>query len=244
MTGSEGVAYQQELETGPGAAAQNPYMAIRTRFFDDFLVHVTNEHRIWQVVLLAAGMDARAFRLRWSPGTTIFELDQPEVLATKGALLTELNAQATCQRYVVGVDLSHSWAPWLTTAGYDPQVPSVWLLEGLLNYLTEATVQQLLTTITSLAAPQSWLGADVVSREFLHSPWMQPWLMHLAEHGAPWQFGTDDPEGLFRQHGWEATVTQPGEEAAHYGRWPYPVAPREVTGIPRSYLITAVRRAA
>src|SRR5215831_20798496 len=68
-------------------------IAIRTRFFDDFLQHVTGEYAIRQIVLMAAGLDTRAFRLSWPEQTRLFELDQPQVLQYKERILRSAGAQ-------------------------------------------------------------------------------------------------------------------------------------------------------
>jgi methyltransferase (TIGR00027 family) len=186
-------------------------------------------------------MDARAFRLPWPPGLALYELDQPEVLALKHAILAADGARATCRRHALGVDLTQSWAEALCAAGYRPREPSVWLMEGLLYYLEEAVVHALLDRMGTLTAPGSWLGIDLVSRDALWSPLLQPWLAMGAYNGAVWRFGTDHPEHLCTDHGWEPQVRQPGEEGADFGRWPLPVVPRGIPGMPRGFLVVARR---
>jgi O-methyltransferase involved in polyketide biosynthesis len=117
----------------------------------------------------------------------------------------------------------------------------VWLAEGLFFYLTEAAVHALLGGASALAPPLSQLGADFVNRDLLASPVMWPLLGTFSRRGAPGRFGTNDPEALFAEHGWEAEVIQPGESEADYGRWPYPVAPRQMPGVPRLFLVRARR---
>ena len=99
----------------------------------------------------------------------------------------------------------------------------------------------LLDRIATLTAPGSWLGIDLVSRDALWSPLLQPWLEMCAYNGAVWRSGTNDPEELCAHHGWEAWVRQPGEEGADFGRWPFPVLPRGIPGIPRGFLVVARR---
>lgn len=109
---------------------------VRTRFWDEALLRATRSVR--QVVILAAGMDARAFRLPWPDGATVYELDQPEVIAAKAAALA--GEQPLCTRVAVGVDLTGDWAEALRANGFDGGQPTVWLAEGLLQYLDEAAV--------------------------------------------------------------------------------------------------------
>ena len=236
LAGAIGFAYLDRLANVP-----TPYVAVRTRFFDDFLCQTVRSGDVRQVVLVAAGMDARAFRLPWPSGLALYELDQPEVLALKHAILADSGAHPTCQRHALGVDLTQSWEEALCAAGYRPHEPSVWLVEGLLYYLEQAVVHALLDRIAALTAPGSWLGADLVSQDSLWSPLLQPLLVMGAYNGAVWRFGTNDPERLCIGHGWEPWVRQPGEEGADFGRWPLPVVPRGIPGIPRGFLVIARR---
>jgi methyltransferase (TIGR00027 family) len=193
-----------------------------------------------QIVILAAGMDARAFRLPWPAGTTVYELDRPEVLAAKSATLA--GAQPRCRWQTIAVDLAEpAWPDVLTAAGFDPGQQSAWLVEGLLMYLDEATVHILLGTIAALAQPGSWLGADLMGVAMFQLPLLRPWLALFAAQNAPLRFGTDSPEALFAGVGWQATALQPGDEGANFGRWPFPVMPRELRRVPRSFLVAARR---
>ena len=244
LAGPEGFAWLDRMEpvAWPGGLGPGLYIVVRTRFFDDFLLGVCRSTGARQVVLLAAGMDARAFRLDWPPQTRLYELDRPEVLATKDAVVTDAGARPTCERRAIGVDLSRSaWSRALCDAGYDAREPSAWLVEGLLFYLAGATVHVLLGTVSALAATRSRIATDLVSRDLLTSPGMWPLLGAFAQHGLVGRFGTNDPEGLFARYGWEAEVAQPGEPGANYGRWPYPVIPRRVPGVPRLFLVRGWR---
>ncbi len=99
----------------------------------------------------------------------------------------------------------------------------------------------LLGKVSALTATGSLLGLDVMNRGLFFSPFMWPQQAALARRGALGLFGTDDPETLMARHGWEADVTQPGEEGANFGRWPRPMVPREVPGLPRGFLVKARR---
>ncbi len=140
-----------------------PFVIVRTRFFDDFFKPLAVG--LHQVVILGAGMDTRAFRLPWTTETHLYELDQAEVLQTKELLLD--NAAAKCHRHPIAINLRQPWADLLVTEGYQAQTPSVWLLEGLLYYMSETQVHDLLGTITSLSAPGSWLGADLINKKLI-----------------------------------------------------------------------------
>jgi methyltransferase (TIGR00027 family) len=135
------------------------YIAIRTRFFDDYLLDAC-QAGCRQVVLLAAGLDARAFRLAWPPEVELFEVDLPEVLAFKGHVLAAMSATAFCRRVTVPADLRGDWPRALVTAGFRSEVPTAWLLEGILMYLNEDERDRLLDRVTALSAPGSHLGLD------------------------------------------------------------------------------------
>ncbi len=234
LAGPEGEEWVEHRSGDNGAS-----ITIRTRFFDDFLQRVTNEHQIRQVVLMAAGLDTRAYRLHWPEQTQLFELDQPEVLRYKKQVLSAAGAQAACERHVVEVDLPGSWTDHLVKAGFDVQQPSAWLLEGFLHYLPNENITRIFNDISGLAAPGSWLGFDTINSAMLTSQWTRQFVQALADAGVPW-FGTiDEPEEFLRPMGWEATIVQPGEKEANYGRWPYPVLSRDMADIPRSWFVTA-----
>ncbi len=110
------------------------YQAVRTHFFDDFFGAASRDG-VRQVVILAAGLDSRAYRLDWPAGTMVFEIDQPKVLAYKGATLDGHGAVPKATRHAVGVDLRDDWPAALIDAGFDPRRPTAWLAEGLLPYL-------------------------------------------------------------------------------------------------------------
>lgn len=225
-----------------GIAGGNPYLPLRTRFFDDFLVGATGGRGPRQVVLPAAGFDARAYRLPWPAGTILYEIDRPEVLDEKEELLAAAGADPACERRVVAADLAGDWATALTTAGFDPAAPSVWLAEGLFVYLDAETVGALLDEMAALAAPGSRVGADITGESLLTSPYMRDYLAALAAGGMAWRFGSDDPEGLFAAHGWRTDrVVQPGEPGADFRPLPWPTTPRTVPGLPRSYFAVATR---
>lgn len=136
-------------------------MAVRTKYFDEFFSDATRAG-VRQAVILASGLDARAYRLAWPAGVVVYEIDQPEVIAFKSAALAELGAEPTAQRRAVAVDLRFDWPSALIAAGFDPSQPSAWSAEGLLGYLPPDAQDRLLDTITELSAPGSWLAVESV----------------------------------------------------------------------------------
>ena len=214
-------------------------IVLRTRFFDDFLHRITRRHAIRQIVLMAAGLDTRAFRLTWPYQTRLFELDQPSVLQYKEQILRSAGAQPTCRRQTIEVDLTEPWKETLIKAGFDPQHPSGWLLEGFLFYLASEHLTQLLDEVTSLATHGSWMGFDIINSTMLTSPWTRQWIEMQAKAGAPWIGTMDDPERFLSTRGWQATLTQAGESDANHGRWTYPVIPNTLPDMPHQWFVIA-----
>jgi methyltransferase (TIGR00027 family) len=218
-------------------------IALRTRFFDDFLQRIVADDALQQVVLLAAGLDTRAYRLDWPEGTRIYEVDQPAVLQHKAQVLGDAGAQPTCERAAIAADLAGDWEDKLEAAEFEVQAPAAWLLEGFLFYLSDEQLRRILDQVTALAAPGSWIGFDVVNSVMLTHPLTQGWVQMQAQSGAPWMGTLDDPVGYLAARGWQATLTQAGEADANYGRWPYPVLPAEAPDLPHNWFVTARKEA-
>lgn len=216
-------------------------IVLRTRFFDDFLQRIITQYHLDQIVLLAAGLDTRAYRLVWPAHIHLFELDQADVLNRKKMILERAGADTTCERRALGVDLTAEWKSDLLRAGFAPARPSGWLLEGLCFYLPNDTVTQLLDNVTALAATGSWLGFDVINSLVLESPWTKAWVEMQAQAGAPWIGTMDNPGAFLHARGWQATITQAGQPDANHGRWHYPVFPVDMPNMPHNWLVTAQR---
>ncbi|MGW4077533.1 class I SAM-dependent methyltransferase [Streptomyces asiaticus] len=219
------------------------FNAIRTRYFDDYLLTQVRDGGCSQVVMVAAGMDTRAHRLPWPRAIELFELDRPGVLEAKGSALGDEPVHRRVTRRPIGVDLlGPDWMDALVMAGYRPEEPSLWLLEGLLYYLTDDETRRLLSRVADLTAPGSRIAADMVSATTLTAPAVAPLLEVFERRGCPWLSGHDEPEALFAEYGIEAEAVQPGEGSAHYGRWPDPVHPRHVPDVERVFLVHGVRK--
>ncbi|OBK36351.1 SAM-dependent methyltransferase [Mycobacterium sp. 1165196.3] len=136
-------------------------MAARTRFFDSFFRAAT-QAGIRQAVILASGLDARAYRLAWPADMTVFEIDQPQVIEFKTATLAKLDAAPTAQLRTVAVDLRNDWPKALVDAGFDQSRPTAWIAEGLLGYLPPEAQDRLLDNITALSAAGSRLACEAI----------------------------------------------------------------------------------
>lgn len=134
--------------------------AAHTRFVDEFLA-AAGRAGLRQVVILASGLDTRPYRLWWPPGTTVFEIDRPEVLDLKADVLRGLGADLRASRRAVGADLQQDWPAALRRVGFDAAAPTVWVAEQLLiGYLTPAAQDRLLQAVTAMSAVDSRLAAD------------------------------------------------------------------------------------
>ncbi|GAA1938310.1 class I SAM-dependent methyltransferase [Amycolatopsis minnesotensis] len=197
------------------------YMAVRTRFFDEYFLRATGEG-VRQVVILAAGLDSRAFRLAWPSGTTIYEVDQPKVLGFKQDVLDEQGATARGTRRTIPVDLRDNWSAALLGAGFVPGEPTAWLAEGLLPYLPPDAEQLLLDTIDKYSGPGSWLSVE--------QPVDMARMLDDAQVGdVATQWGVDirslihdddrpDAKDTLRSLGWEISDESAADVARRYGR--------------------------
>jgi len=230
------------------------YFATRTKFFDTSFIDAANGG-IRQAVILAAGLDARSWRLPWPDGTTVYELDQDRVLDFKVTTLHEHGAEPACNRVGVAVDLRQDWPTALQQAGFDPSAPSVWSIEGLLMYLPAAAQDLLLDRIQDLAAPGSRLAVEGLGPEFahperraLHRERMDRFRELLATTDSQlevpavdelWYFEEREDVGdWLRRHGWDVTVTPSEELTVSYGR----PSPEGIAGAAPTHLFISAQR--
>src|ERR1700742_2980649 len=136
-------------------------MAVRTKYFDDYFLNATRDG-VGQAVILASGLDSRAFRLPWPSDTVVYELDQPQVIEFKTATLAGIGAEPTAIRRTVPIDLRQDWPAALKAAGLDTAAPVAWLAEGLLIYLPPDAQDRLFDNITELSVPGSTVATEFV----------------------------------------------------------------------------------
>jgi methyltransferase (TIGR00027 family) len=187
------------------------YFGMRGRSFDDFVINACVAG-VRQAVILASGLDCRAYRLDWPPAMSIYEVDQPQVLEWKQSVLSGLGWTVAAGHHYVGIDLRHDWPTALRQAGFDDAQPTAWIVEGLLvGYLPREAQHQILDAITNLSAPGSQLAADYVDNTRpdalgailtrLHSIWheLDPEIdlrnLTFSERQA-------DPVGYLAERGW------------------------------------------
>ncbi|MDT7785177.1 MAG: hypothetical protein QOF58_3596 [Pseudonocardiales bacterium] len=212
------------------------HFVLRTRYFDDQLLSSAQP----QVVIMAAGLDTRAFRLQWPPGTTLFELDLPDLVEFKEDALHDLQARPRCERVVVPCDLREDWPTALIQAGFDPKRPTAWLLEGLFMFLPPDAGDRILYWVSALSTRGSTLALEHVNREFRELPQMRPVHDRFDTLDARWQSDVEDPVEWLAGHGWHATVTHQVDLAAQHDRAvPAITDPRKV-GDARIWLASAI----
>lgn len=234
-------------ELATGAELMIGVMAVRTKFFDDFFL-ASGDTGIRQAVILASGLDSRAYRLPWPTGTVVYEIDQPEVIGAKTAAMAQIGAAPSAERRTVAVDLRDDWPAALRAAGFDPAAPSAWSAEGLLAYLPPQAQDRLFDHITTLSAPGSRLATefnpDIAANLGERSRSMaETW----REHGldidlaALWYVGDRNSvvEYLVGS-GWSATARLRPELFAEYGRT-FP-AGEDASAQRNSQAIVAIRR--
>lgn len=230
------------------------YFASRTAFFDTFFLDATNAG-IRQAVILAAGLDARSWRLPWPDATTVYELDQPRVLEFKSSTLRSHGAAPRCTRIEVAVDLRQDWPTALRQAGFDASAPSAWSAEGLMPYLPAAAQELLFERVQGLTVPGSRIAVEALAPNFADpearakrrermdrvralmakvDPQRQ-----VPQTDELWYFEEREDVGdWLRRHGWQVTVTPSAELMAGYGR----ALPKEVEdSAPRNLFVSAQR---
>jgi methyltransferase (TIGR00027 family) len=209
------------------------YQAVRTHFFDAYFADAAAAG-IRQVVILAAGLDSRAYRLDWPAGTAVYEIDLPKVLEYKAETLAGHGATPIADRRPVPVDLRHDWPQALRDAGFDASLPTAWLAEGLLPFLPAAAQEAMFTSIDSLSGSGSRLAVenfrvDAEKRQEAEEKWAElrakreargqdtsfnPFDLWFEDEGRP------DCGDWFAAHGWTTRTVNAREEAARLGREP------------------------
>jgi methyltransferase (TIGR00027 family) len=235
--------------TWDGASVFPRLDGVQTWFFDEFFRSASGEG-IRQAVIVAAGLDCRAYRLQWPANTTVFEVDQPKVLDFKGRVLAELGADPTVRRQEVAADLRNDWTIPLQAAGFDTQKPTAWSVEGVLPYLTGPAQDTLFTRIDRLSAPGSHLavgafGSHFDSKQISALEQSYPGIRATAAADSSDLYYDDtnrtNPAEWLAQHGWTIhSVSTNPELQTSYGRTVSEVD-RRIDSIMHSQYITATR---
>lgn len=208
---------------GPAFLATS--IAVRTRFFDDFFVDA-GAAGIRQAVILASGLDSRAYRLEWPVGTVVYEIDQPQVIEFKSATMTSIGAAAVAEHRTVGIDLREDWPNALRASGFDVTQPTAWSAEGLLVYLPPEAQDQLFDDITELSAPGSRLATEyhpdaAASIGARLQEMKDQWGDAPVDMDITKLFYEGERHGVIEyltEHGWEVSARSRPDVFAGYGR--------------------------
>jgi len=231
------------------------FMATRTAFFDEFFLGAADSG-VRQVVILAAGLDARAWRLPWPDGTVVYELDQPKVLEFKTNTLREHGAHPTARLVNVPIDLRQDWPKALQEAGFDASAPVAWSAEGLVRYLPAPAQDLLFERMHALSAPGSWLASNVPGAGFTDPDLVRRQREDMQRMRAAAAKLVDaeitDYDDLWypeertvvadwlSEHGWDASATTFADLLARYGR----TVPDDLGDVmPPTLFVSAQRRA-
>ncbi|MCV7381389.1 SAM-dependent methyltransferase [Mycobacterium alsense] len=220
---------------------------VQTRFFDDFFTSAGGAG-IRQAVIIAAGLDSRAYRLDWPDGTTVFEVDLPKVLEFKSRVLGERGATPKARRVEVAADLRTEWSRTLEAGGFDTETPSAFSVEGVLPYLTDEAQNTLFTRISGLSAPGSRIAIGALGsrldREQLSALETDHPGVNMSgdvDFSALTYEPTIDPAESLAAHGWAVEpVRNTLDLQAGYGMTP-PEVDVKIDAFMHSQYITATR---
>ncbi len=218
--------HDQAVQAERDLQLETDSIAVRTRFFDDFFLNASRDG-VRQAVILAAGLDARPYRLSWPSGSVVYEVDQPKVIEFKSAVMSALSAAPAADRRTVSIDLREDWPAALRRSGFDDTQPTAWSAEGLLMYLPPDAQDRLFDNITALSAPGSRLATEYHGDD--SGPTMSE---RAAQFNKRWAtLGCDiDLSGLFfdgersnvaeylNDRGWQVSTRPRRDLFADYGR--------------------------
>jgi methyltransferase (TIGR00027 family) len=221
----DGTVATSDVDDRGAATLMTGMIAVRTRFFDDFFLEATSTG-VRQAVILASGLDSRAYRLPWPDGTVVYEIDQPQVIEAKTATMADIGAVPSADRRAVAVDLRDDWPSALKAAGFDAGQPTAWSAEGLLVYLPPDAQDRLFDDITALSAPGSRLateyhpdgGASMGERASAIS---EAWKAHGFDVKLTDLFYPGERRPVVEyltDHGWQVAARTRPEVFAGYGR--------------------------
>jgi methyltransferase (TIGR00027 family) len=221
-----------DAETAATVEHMRSYQAVRTNFFDTYFNDAVADG-IRQVVILASGLDSRAYRLDWPAGTTVYEIDLPKVLAYKSTTLTTNGVSPAADLRMVPIDLRQDWSAALRAVGFDPTAPTAWLAEGLLMYLPADAQDRLFTRIGELSPAASRIGAETANAQGGDDNRRQQMSDRFKKmaNALGCEQTVNTRELVYRDenravvadwlndHGWRATAQSAPDEMRRLGRW-------------------------
>jgi methyltransferase (TIGR00027 family) len=217
-------------ETAATVQHMRSYQAVRTNFFDTYF-NAAIADGIRQIVILASGLDSRAYRLDWPVGTTVYEIDQPQVLAYKSATLAQNGVTPVADRREVPIDLRQDWPAALRAAGFDPAARTAWLAEGLLMYLPADAQDRLFTQIGELSPAGSRIAAETAGNHADERREQMRERFRKVAETLGFEETVDVQELIYHdedravvadwlnKHDWRATSQNASDEMRRVGRW-------------------------
>jgi len=219
-----------DAETAATVQHMRDYQAVRTNFFDTYLNNAVADG-IRQVVILASGLDSRAYRLDWLAGITVYEIDQPKVLAYKSTRLADNGVTPAADCRAVPIDLRQDWPAALRAAGFDPTARTTWLAEGLLMYLPADAQDRLFTQTGELSPAGSRIAAETANAHDDDRRQRISERFKKVADALGFEQTVDTQELVYRDenravvadwlnnHGWRATAQSAPDEMRRLGRW-------------------------
>ncbi|MQA08879.1 MAG: SAM-dependent methyltransferase [Pseudonocardiaceae bacterium] len=230
------------LSLGDFCPAMGDFVALRTRYMDDRLLALVRRAAVRQVVIPAAGLDCRAYRLPWPAEADVFEIDFPAVIEFKQRALATADQVPSSRRTAIPADLRGDWTEALLHGGFDIHQPAIWVIEGLLMYLSGADAERLLHNVNAVAAPGSHLMADHAYPAALRNAAFALGRQTLDGNGSAFRTTIADPVGWLDGHGWSAGVAKPADLVSEHDRELPPVLDPRRPDAPIFWLATATKR--
>jgi methyltransferase (TIGR00027 family) len=184
-----------DLVGGPGPRAS---AVARTRLIDELICAASPS--IDELVILGAGYDTRAHRLDCLSDNAVYEIDHPNTQGAKRAILARATALAARSLAFVAIDFERDdLVSALTASGYQRDKRTMFLWEGVTQYLSPTAVDKTLAAIRQVARQGDTLVFTYIDDAVLHGrsdqfPEAARWLRGTAKRGEPWIFGLPPTE--------------------------------------------------
>ncbi len=191
------------LNTMPKGHAYAWPMIVRTAVFDEIILDAVENRKTDLVVNLAAGLDARPWRLPLPPSLHWMDVDLPGILNYKTESLR--NETPVCRYEAVTTDLTDAAARQALFSRLGASSPRALVVsEGLLVYLTPEQVGSLATDLHAQPSFAEWL-IDLASPQLLKRM-EKTWGKNMAAGSAPFLFAPAEGTEFFRPYGWREGV--------------------------------------
>lgn len=218
-------------------------VSIRTAYFDKVIMDAVSKDDVKQLVIMGVGGDCRAYRLPLPKDCTTYEIDLPDVIDYRTQILSSLGAVSPNKIVSVGCDVNNKmiWTQKLVENGFDKNIKSLFLLEGLIMYLKKEDIEGLLATISEISCEGSYITGDSLSNEYLTDSLTKKSLEVWSVWGAPVISTCSNLEELFEKFNYRCKINHYGDSDANFGRAPYHKKEDEEEGKPRNLFYICVK---